>query len=84
MYKMIVEEICRLSQDEGLHQDEIAKELGCSRPTVARYIKAYKIPKANLLNRKDKEFFCCRCGKKQVIRRWEKRRLYCDECKDKK
>lgn len=78
--KLIVKEIVRLSQDEGLHEHEIAEEIGCGRSTVARYRKKYDIPKANLSNRKDKIFYCCRCGKKVVIRRFEKKRLYCEEC----
>lgn len=80
MYELIVKEIVRLSQDEGLHDNEIAEKIGCSRATIARYKKKHKIPKVNLMNRKDKKFFCCRCGKEVIIRRFEKMRLYCDEC----
>lgn len=80
---LIVKEIVRLSQDEGLHDLEIATKLGCSRATIARYKKKYNLPKVNLNNRKDKTYFCSRCGKEVIIRRFEKRRLYCNECQDK-
>ena len=53
-FKFIVEEIRRLSQDEGLNDSEIAEKIGCSNSTVCRCRASNTIPKYNLKNRKDK------------------------------
>lgn len=79
MLYMGVEEIKRLSQDEGLIDKEIATVLGIHRVTVTRIRKQYDIPKAVLSNRKDKISHCTKCGKTFIIRRKERIRV-CDEC----
>jgi len=81
MIDFVAEEIRRLSQEEGLHDSEIAERLGISRITVNRARKAYDIPRANLSNRKDKLSVCKRCGKETLIARKERRQKYCEECK---
>lgn len=81
MIDFVAEEIRRLSQEEGLHDHEIAERLGISRVTVNRARKAYGIPRANLANRKDKTYECRRCGREITIARKERRQKYCDECK---
>ena len=60
MLPYVIEEVKRLSQQEGLTDKEIADILGCSRATVNRARQAHNIPKANLENRKDKEKKECR------------------------
>lgn len=82
-FTAVVDEIKRLGQEEGLQDDEIAEVLGCSRATVNRARREYGIPRANLLNRKDKEYTCAGCASLIVIRRKERRQLYCPECKGK-
>lgn len=77
---LVVNEIKRLSQEEGLNDKEIANILGCSRITVYRARESNNIPKANLKNKKDKTYTCALCGKTVYIRRHEKRQLYCKEC----
>ena len=79
MLYMGVEEIKRLSQDEGMIDKEIAKILGINRVTVTRVRKTYDIPKAVLSNRKDKISHCTKCGKTFIIRRKERIRV-CSEC----
>lgn len=79
-FDFIVKEITRLSQNEGLNDREIAVILGCSRATVNRVRVKTSIPKANLFNKKDKTYVCSKCGETIVIRRKERRRLYCTSC----
>ena len=74
-----VEEVRRLSQDEGLKDHEVATLLGVSRLTVLRTRKKHNIPSANLKNRKDKVSYCNRCKKAFIIRRGEKSRR-CPQC----
>lgn len=83
MIPMVVEEIRRLSQDEGLHDHEIAELLGVSRVTIARQRAANNIPRANLENRKDKTFVCQGCRETITIARKERKKWYCDSCKEK-
>ena len=78
----VVDEIRRLSQQEGMNDSEIADYLGCSRATVNRTRKPHNIPKATLINRQDKRFRCGGCGKEALIRRGAPRRLYCKDCED--
>lgn len=82
MVPYLVEEIRRLSQDEGLSDKEIATVLGCSRATVNRARRAHDIPTANLDNRKDKEYTCTFCEKVVVIARKERKKRYCDDCRE--
>lgn len=79
MLYMGIEEIRRLSQDEGLIDKEIAKILGIHRVTVTRIRKQNDIARADLLNRKDKISYCTKCGKTFIIRRKERIRV-CTEC----
>ena len=74
-----VEEIRRLSQEEGMFDNEIADYLGIHRVTVNRIRKQYSIPRANLKNRKDKPSYCTKCGKPIIIKRRE-RFSSCQEC----
>lgn len=77
---MGVEEIRRLSQDEGYYDGEIAIMLGIHRVTVARIRGKYSIPRANLKNRKDKVCSCASCKSTFIIRRDEVSRK-CPQCK---
>lgn len=79
MLGMGIEEIRRLSQDEGYKDLEIANMLGVHRVTVTRVRNSHNIPKANLRNRKDKVTYCNRCGTRFIIRRRERTRL-CPQC----
>lgn len=79
-FKAIIEEVRKLSQEEGLHDDEIAKIIGCSRATVNKVRKDNNIPLSNLNNRKDKEYTCLDCKKVVKIKRSERRELICPEC----
>lgn len=81
MIPLVVEEIRRLSQEEGLTDGEIAERLGLSRATVNRARQKYGIPRANLQERRDKEYVCNRCGQTVVIKRKERRQKYCPTCK---
>jgi hypothetical protein len=76
----VVKEIERLSQEEGLNDQEISEVLGCSRATINRVRNEHGIPRANLANKKDKMYRCGKCGKEVYIRRKERRRLLCPEC----
>lgn len=77
-----IEQIKQLSQDEGLSDKEIADVLGCSRATVNRARQHTGIPTANLNNRKDKKYVCHFCKKEVVIRRKERKKKYCPECRE--
>ena len=79
-----VNEVRRLSQEEGYIDKEIADALGCHRVTITRLRKDNNIPRPNLLNRKDKKQVCSQCGKVQYLRRRERIRKYCHECQDEK
>lgn len=81
MVKMVVDEIRRLSQEEGLSDVEIAQILGISRVTVCRVRKQYGIPRANRANRKDKVYVCAECKREIAIARKERKQRYCPECK---
>lgn len=78
--QIIVDEIKRLSQEEGLKDNEIAELIGYHKVSVARIRKEYNIPKCNMSNRKDKEVICPLCHKKYFIRRNEKYGIGCHEC----
>ena len=79
----VVKEIYRLGQEEGLNDTEIAVTLGYSRATINRVRKEYSIPIANLKRRKDKTYTCSGCGSVVAIRRYERRKLKCEDCRDK-
>lgn len=74
-----VEEVRRLSQDEGYRDAEIALLLGVSRMTIIRVRQKYEIPRVNLKNRKDKISYCNKCKTPFIIRRGEKSRK-CPQC----
>jgi predicted transcriptional regulator len=80
MYKNIIDEVYRLSQEEGMSDSQIAEMLECSRITVHRIRKQNNIPTANKDNIRDKFYICVKCHKKVMIRRSDKRKLYCEEC----
>ena len=77
---MIVDEIRRLSQDEGLNDTEIGIKMGYARGSVQRIRKAAGIPTHNLNNRKDKSCFCMKCDKIFYIRRCESDKIVCPDC----
>jgi uncharacterized Zn-finger protein len=78
--QIIVDEIKRLSQEEGLKDNEIAEIIGYHKVSVARIRKEYGIPKCIMSNRKDKEVVCPLCHKKYFIRRNEKYGIGCNDC----
>ena len=80
--KVSVDEVRRLSQEEGLVDKEIADAIGCHRVTITRLRSKYDIPRPNLLNRKDKKQECKKCGEIKYIRRKERVRHYCLSCKN--
>lgn len=77
-----IEQIRNLSQEEGLSDKEIADILGCSRATVNRARQQADIPTANLENRKDKTYDCSFCNETITIRRKERKKKYCPECRE--
>lgn len=82
MATFVVQEIRRLSQEEGLSDTEIARILGCARATVNRTRLANNIPTANLRNRKDKTYTCRACNSIVVIPRKKRKKHYCDDCRE--
>lgn len=78
----LVEEVRRLSQQEGYSDKEISAALGCSRATVNRTRNAHNIPLANLRNRKDKSYTCTHCSTIVVIARKERKKRYCPDCRE--
>ena len=78
--QIIINEIRRLSQEEGLKDGEIAKILGYHRATINEIRKDAGIPTANLDNRRDKSYICAKCGKQVMIRRWEPKKALCEDC----
>lgn len=79
MIGMGIEEIRRLSQEEGMNDREISALFGVHRTTVARIRSANGIPKCNVLMKKDKVSYCNRCHERFIIRRGQKRHL-CFNC----
>lgn len=82
MVPYLIEKIKYLSQEEGLNDQEIAEQLGCSRATINRARKQHNIPLANLENRKDKEYVCGHCNETIKIARKERKKRYCPECRE--
>lgn len=81
MIPLVISEVRRLSQEEGLFDHEIAKELHISRVTVNRIRHAHNIPKVNLRFRKDKECQCVTCEHKFLVRRNQRKSIYCPVCR---
>jgi len=77
---IIVEEIRRLSQEEGLKDTEIADIIKYNRVSINKIRKAYDIPSYNKMMRKDKEVICSNCGKRYFIRRNQSPGICCPEC----
>lgn len=77
---IIVNEIQRLSQEEGLKDGEIADIIKYNRVSVQRIRKEYGIPNYNKSVRKDKKVGCPQCGKPYMIRRNEKPGICCPDC----
>jgi transposase-like protein len=77
---VIVEEIRRLSQEEGLKDCEIADTIQYDRVSIQRIRKAHNIPTYNIKVRKDKKVTCPQCGNTYLIRRNEKPGICCPDC----
>lgn len=77
---LIVEQIIKLSQQEGLSDSEIGEQLGYARGSIQRIRRTYNIPIANKNNRKDKSCKCMKCDKEFYIRRNESNKLFCADC----
>lgn len=75
-----VDEIIRLSNEEGLNDREIAVRLNCNRSSVTRIRNRNKIPKCNKDNRKDKSYKCINCGNIVYIKRVDTLKAFCDTC----
>lgn len=77
---IIVNEIRRLSQEEGLRDAEIANIIQYNRVSVQKIRKAYSIPTYKKERRKDKEEICPNCGRQYFIRRCERSKICCPAC----
>lgn len=80
---IIVNEIRRLSQEEGLKDSEIADIIKYNRVSIQRIRKEHNIPTYNIDNRKDKEVVCPQCCEHYFIKRNEKPGICCPNCMDK-
>lgn len=77
---IIVNEIRRLSQEEGLRDGEIADIIKYNRVSVQRIRKENNIPSYNIDNRKDKKVTCPQCKREYFIRRCERVGVCCPDC----
>ena len=77
---IIVNEIRRLSQEEGLKDSEIADIIKYNRVSIQRIRNEHNIPTYNKDVRKDKKDICPQCGENYVIRRSEKPGICCPKC----
>lgn len=77
---VIVNEIRRLSQEEGLKDAEIADIIQYNRVSVQRIRNEYGIPVYNKSKRKDKKVRCPMCGEDYFIRRSENPGICCFKC----
>ena len=59
---IIINEIRRLSQEEGLKDDEIADIIKYNRVSIQRIRNENNIPTYNKEMRKDKKVICPQCG----------------------
>lgn len=75
-----VDEIIRLSSEEGLNDREIADILNCNRVSVTRIRNRNNISKCNKANRKDKKYKCLNCGEIVFIRRSDTLKAFCNNC----
>ena len=76
----IINEIRRLSQEEGLKDAEIGDIIHYNRVSVQRIRKEYNIPTYNKDMRRDVKVKCPQCGRTYMIRRNEKAGICCPEC----
>ena len=79
---IIVNEIRRLSQEEGLRDFEIADIIKYSRVGVQRIRQENGIPVYNKSVRKDKRVICPQCCGEYFIRRNEKPGICCPTCEE--
>ena len=79
---VIVEEIRRLSQEEGLRDCEIAEAIKYDRVSVQRIRKAHGIPTYNIGVRRDKAARCPQCKSIYYIRRNEEPGICCPSCEE--
>ena len=77
---IIVTEIRRLSQEEGLKDSEIADIIKYNRVSIQRIRNEHGIPTYNKDVRKDKKVICPQCGGDYLIRRNEKPGICCPKC----
>ncbi len=77
---IIVNEIRRLSQEEGLKDSEIADIIKYNRVSIQRIRQEHNIPTYNREVRKDKDAVCPQCGNHYFIRRNEKPGICCPNC----
>lgn len=77
---LIVEQIIKLSQEEGLTDSQIAERLGYARGSIQRIRRAHNIPKYNKDNKRDKTCKCMKCDKEFFIKRSETDKIFCPEC----
>ena len=77
---IIVNEIRRLSQEEGLKDAEIADIIKYNRVSIQRIRNEHNIPTYNKDMRKDKKVICPQCGEDYLIRRNEKPGICCPTC----
>jgi hypothetical protein len=77
---IIVEEIRKLSQEEGLKDSEIADIIKYNRVSIQKIRKDNNIPSYNINVRKDRKEICPNCNKIYYIRRNEKPGICCPEC----
>ena len=77
---IIVNEIRRLSQEEGLKDSEIADIIKYNRVSIQRIRNEHNIPTYNKNVRKDKKVICPQCGGDYLIRRNEKPGICCPKC----
>ena len=80
---IIVNEIRRLSQEEGLKDSEIADIIKYNRVSIQRIRNENNIPTYNKDVRKDKKVICPQCGDDYFIRRNEKPGICCPKCVEK-
>jgi len=79
---IIINEIRRLSQDEGLKDSEIADIIKYNRVSVQRIRRENDIPTYKKENRMDKEVVCPQCCGHYMIRRHEKAGICCPKCEE--
>ena len=77
---IIVNEIRRLSQEEGLKDSEIADIIKFNWVSIQRIRNEHGIPTYNKDVRKDKKVICPQCGGNYLIRRNEKPGICCPKC----